>query len=127
GVRIREGKEIAVLTTGNLLADCLDAADDLARDGVDVTVVHMPTVKPLDEEFLSEVASKHDHIVTAEEHSVIGGLGGAVAEYLAERIGPPLHRIGIPDCFCEVTGSYEQLKDRYGISARAIAERIRSL
>ncbi|MEW6357965.1 MAG: transketolase C-terminal domain-containing protein [Planctomycetota bacterium] len=127
GIHLREGKNIALLTTGNLLADCLDAADDLSKDGIEIAVVHLPTVKPMDEALLGEIASEHDRIVTVEEHSVIGGLGGAVAEFLCEHGGLPVHRIGIPDCFCEVTGSYEQLKDRYGLGARAIAERIRSL
>jgi len=127
GIALRHGKDIALLTTGNLLADCLDAVDALAGKGIEVAVVHLPTVKPLDEKLVSRIASEHKRIVTAEEHSVIGGLGGAVAEFLSERGGPPVHRIGTPDCFCEVTGSYEELKGRYGISARAIAERIRSL
>jgi len=126
-IPMRDGRDLAVVTTGNLVGDCLDAADAVAGAGLDVSVVHMPTVKPLDERAIAALALQVRHIVTVEEHSVVGGLGGAVAEFIAERGGPRVHRIGIPDVFCETVGTAEQIKDRYGLSARAIAERIREI
>jgi len=124
GVVLREGKDATVIACGILVSHALRAAAELARDKIDVQVINMHTIKPLDREKVME-AAKGKVIVTAEEHSVIGGLGSAVAEVIAEEGGKvPVKRIGIQDTFCGI-GPTDELRKKYGLTSEAIIEAIR--
>ncbi|NPV08573.1 MAG: transketolase family protein [Anaerolineae bacterium] len=118
GAVLREGRDVAIVNCGVLLSRCLRAAEELASRGISATVVNLPTLKPLDEELLLQVAEA-GAVVTVEEHTVIGGLGGAVAEFLSAHRPTPLQMVGIHDTFTE-TGPYEGLLDRWGMSVADI-------
>ncbi len=122
---LREGDAVTVLATGMMVREALDAAELLAVQGIECTVVDMHTIKPLDEECLNTAVAKSKLIVTVEEHSIIGGLGGAVAEYLAERDNTPrLVRIGVKDNFCKL-GDIRYCWEQHGLTAPQIADRIK--
>ena len=124
-LRTGDGR-IRLVGTGTQSSRTLEAAGILATGGLDVSVIHVPVIKPLDGDALLHVLEGAELVVTVEEHTVIGGLGGAVAELLAERGGgPPLRRIGLPDVFGE-SGPNDALLEHYGLSATAIAERVRA-
>ena len=101
------------------------AADGLAADGLDVGVVHVPVITPLDSDGLMETIGRRRLVITVEEHTINGGLGGAVAEVLAERGGPRLRRIGIQDTYGE-SGPNDDLLERHGLSSARVADRVRS-
>jgi transketolase len=127
---IREGSDALLISTGVLLKRNLDAADVLRSRGLTVAVMHVPTVKPLDVEAILERASRVPVIVTAEEHSTIGGLGSAIAEVLAEaNFSAPkkFRRIGIPDVFPDRYGSQDSLMQRYNITTEAICATVEHL
>jgi transketolase len=127
---MREGGDALIVTTGICLGPAKEAAQALAAKGIQAAVLHMPTVKPLDTAALIERAAAVPVIVSVEEHSVIGGLGGAVAETLAEAdfvCAKRFRRIGIPDIFPDAYGSQKGLLERYGITAGAIASTIEGL
>jgi transketolase len=120
--QIRDGRDVTLIGVGTLLARCLEAADLLATRGIAARVLDMSTIKPLDSEAVLSAARETRAIITAEEHSVIGGLGGAVAELVAEvGVGVPVRRIGLRDRFAESGGYYEML-DKFGMSATDIAK-----
>ena len=119
----KEGYEVFSAQNG---AEALKAADLLAAEGIRATVVNMHTVKPLDEDAVLSVAEKCGAVVTAEEHSVIGGLGSAVAEVLAGRSGAKFARVGIEDRFGQ-SGTPAELFADYGLTAENIAENARRL
>jgi transketolase len=124
---LREGRDVLVISSGILTMRALEAAQDLARDNIDVAVMHSPTIKPLDEASLVEaVRHKHRLVVVAENHSVIGGLGEAVAAaLLRHRVQPAgFQMAGLPDAFLDA-GALPTLHDRYGISREALAGRIK--
>lgn len=127
-VTVREGRDVAIASTGTMLAPSLEAADRLAREGIDAAVLHFPTVKPFDAQSICQAAAITGLIVSVEEHNVTGGLGSAVAEALAEwGGGAKLARLGLPDTFAHAVGSREFLLDHYGLGAAGIADRIRGL
>ncbi len=101
-VTLRDGKDVTIISAGIEVAEALQAADLLEKDGVSARVLDMFTIKPIDEDAIVSAAKETGAIVTAENHSIIGGLGGAVAEVLAEKYPAPLERIGIRDVFGEV-------------------------
>jgi transketolase len=123
---MREGKDGLVVTTGITLGMGLEAADTLAAKGINITLLHMHTIKPLDVEAVKRYASRVPIIVTVEEHSLVGGMGSAVAEVIAEEDFGEVkrfRRIGIPDAFAEEYGSQDSLMKSCGISAgRIVAE-----
>ncbi len=122
-LRTGDGR-VRLISTGTQTSRTLEAAELLATGGLDVTVVHVPVIKPFDGAGLLRSIAGAGLVVTVEEHTVIGGLGGAVAEILAERGGgPPLRRIGIPDVFGE-SGPNDALLEHYGLSAARVAERV---
>ncbi|WP_068118786.1 transketolase family protein [Tropicimonas marinistellae] len=122
---IREGKDALVISTGIMTMRALDAAEDLARDGIDVAVLHCPTIKPLDTETILAEAGKGRLTVVAENHTRLGGLGEAVATtLLTAGVHPVFRQIGLPDAFLEA-GALPTLHDMYGISRRAVAEQIK--
>ncbi|MEI6499995.1 MAG: transketolase C-terminal domain-containing protein, partial [Armatimonadota bacterium] len=120
-VRLREGTAATVIACGPIVAEALRAGELLAQRGLAVTVLDMHTVKPLDTEAVLRAARETPLLVTLEEHTVIGGLGGAVAEALAEAgAGTPLRRLGLQDTFAAMSGSHEDVKRRHGLTAEAI-------
>lgn len=128
--RMREGNDALVVSTGTMLKTALDAAALLAAQAIDTAVLHMPTVKPLDSEALLQCAAPVRAIVSLEEHSVIGGLGSAVAEVIAEAgFDRPkrFRRFGFPDVFPDKYGSQSQLLTRYGLTAPAVVAAIQEL
>ena len=118
-VTVRPGNDVTLIGTGLMLSRCLEAADALAGEGVDARVLEVHTIKPLDVEAVLQAARETGALVTAEEHSIIGGLGGAVAEAVADACPVPVKRVGINDRFAE-TGPYRDLLDRYGMSVEDI-------
>jgi transketolase len=109
-----------------MTTNCLAAADLLSKDGHDVSVVHVHTIKPLDEETVLEFADDAELVVTVEEGTRIGGFGSAVADLLLEKLGvaiPPVVRIGLPDAFPQKYGSQEELFELYGLTPVQIAAR----
>lgn len=124
-VTLREGTDVTLVATGTAVARALAAAQVLKADGIDARVLHMPTVKPLDEEALVAAARETAGIVTAEE-ALTSGLGGAVAELLATRQPSRMRFVGVPDTFAP-TGSVDWLMDHFGINAEGIATVAREL
>ena len=120
GYVLRRGDDVTVISTGVQTTRVLEAAELLAAKGVSAHVLHLPTLKPLDEEAIVDAAAKTGLVVTAEEHSLIGGLGGAVAETLAEHRPTPMLRMGIRDVFGE-SGPNRALLEKYGLDAQAVA------
>ena len=119
-----EGKHAAIIATGIMVAEALKARDQLKAEGIDAGVINMSTIKPLDRDAVIAAATRCGAIVTAEEHSIIGGLGGAVAEVLAESAPAPLVRIGLKDTF-GTSGDGEGLLKHYGLSAGDIAAAVK--
>jgi transketolase len=119
---VREGADVTLASTGAILPETLAAADALAAAGVDATVLHYGTVKPFDGAALAAAAARTRAVVTVEEHTIVGGLGSAAAETLAEHgVGARLRRVGLPDTFAHAVGSREHLLQQYGITADAVA------
>lgn len=119
-----EGKDAAIIATGIMVAEALKARDQLKAAGIDAGVINMSTIKPLDADAVVAAAKRCGAIVTAEEHSIIGGLGGAVAEVLAEAAPVPLVRVGVRDAF-GTSGDQDGLLRHYGISAENIAAEVK--
>jgi transketolase len=129
-VPMRDGDDALILTTGVGLQVSLAAADLLAQQGVRAAVVHLPTIKPLDTPEVLANVERVPAVVTVEEHTIIGGLGGSVAELLAESdllAGRRFKRIGIPDVFPDKYGEQNGLMKHYGISADNVAAEVRAL
>jgi transketolase len=124
---LRSGEDIALVSTGAQTSRTVQAADLLAASGTEVTVVHVPFLKPLDQQALLAALAGHRFVVSVEEHSIVGGLGSLVAESLAESGGgPTLRRIGIPDVWGE-SASNQFLLERFGLSPERIADSVRAL
>ncbi len=121
-----EGRDAMIIATGIMVSESLKARDLLKAEGIDAGVINMSTIKPLDAEAVITAAKRCGAIVTAEEHSIIGGLGGAVAEVLAESAPVPLVRVGIRDAF-GTSGDSEELLKHYGISAENIAASVKEV
>lgn len=118
---LREGADVAIFAIGDLVCMALEAAKALEAQGVSAAVVDLHTVKPLDRQLVLDMAQKTGHLVTAEDHSIIGGLGSAVAEVLSEQPLASLRRIGLNDTF-GVTGSREDLARHFGLTPQHIAQ-----
>jgi transketolase len=123
---VREGRDITLISTGTQTPRVVDAADILAANGIDAHVVHMPTIKPIDVAGVVEAAEKTGRVVTVEEHTVIGGLGSAVAETLSEYRPTRVDRIGLQDHYTE-SATDEELLDMYCLSAERVAQRVQKL
>lgn len=121
GVLLREGTDVTVVATGLMVNEALNAAEMLAQEGISVRVINIHTIKPLDKEIILKAAQETGTIVTAEEHSIIGGLGSAVAEAVCEGCPVPVRRIGVNDTFGHSGPAVELLK-QFGLSAEHIAE-----
>ena len=125
GIVLKEGKDVAIIANGLEVAEALEAAKMLEADGISAKVINIHTIKPLDEELVLAAAKETGKIVTAEEHSIIGGLGGAVCELLAEKYPVPVCRIGIKDVFGE-SGPAKELIEKYGLDAKSIYETVKA-
>ncbi len=123
---VREGNDVTVFSSGVQTTRAYEAAEQLAGDGIDVHLVHVPTIKPLDIEGIVAAARKTGFVITSEEHTIIGGLGGAVAETLGEHHPVPVKRIGLADTFGE-SGPNDALLEKYGISIDKTAADIKAL
>ena len=121
---VREGGDVTLVSTGAQTPRVVDAAALLEADGIEAHVLHVPTLKPLDEGAVVAAAERTGRVVTIEEHSIIGGLGGAVAETLSARRPTLVTRLGLPDIYTE-SAPNAALLDRYGLSAERVAERVR--
>lgn len=124
GVVLREGSDVTIVATGIMVASALEAAEKMAAEGISAEVINIHTIKPLDREVIVKSAQKTGKVVTAEEHSIIGGLGGAVCEALCEEYPVPVCRIGINDVFGE-SGSAGALLVKYGLDGDGVYNKVR--
>ena len=124
GVLLREGKDVTIIATGITVSSALEAADMLATDGISAEVINIHTIKPLDEELVITSAKKTGKVVTAEEHSVIGGLGSAVCDCLSLNCPTPVLKIGMQDIFGE-SGSANALVEKYGLDGKGVYESVK--
>ena len=126
GVTLRDGVDATLVSTGAQSARVYEAAEILAEHRIEVRVLHLSTIKPLDQEALIRAAVDTGYIITVEEQSVLGGLGGAVAELVSDLCPVPVKRLGIKDCFGE-SGPNDLLLDKYRLSATCVAEDVETL
>lgn len=126
---VTDGNDAALLFTGAIGDEVLEACKQLAVEGISVAVVSFPSVKPIDADAIADLAARFGVLVTVEEHSVLGGLGGAVAEVVSGLPDPRarLVRVGLDDRYSSIVGSQKYLRDVYGMSARKIADRVREV
>jgi transketolase len=125
-VVVRVGTDVTLISTGTQTPRVVDAAELLEADGIDAHVIHVPTLKPLDVEAIVAGAERTGRVITVEEHTIIGGLGGAVAETLSEHRPTRVNRIGLRDVYPE-SGPNDALLDIYGLSAARVAEQVRAI
>ena len=125
GVVLREGKDLTIIATGLEVAESLAAAEMLAADGIEAKVINIHTIKPLDEDLVVAAAKETGKVVTVEEHSVIGGLGGAVCEVLSEKAPTKVLKIGMNDMYGE-SGPAKALLEKYGLDANGIYNKIKA-
>jgi transketolase len=116
GRLLRPGRDVTLVTTGSMTGRCMLAAQELAAKGIDARVLELHTIKPLDTEIIQQAAEETGALVTAEEHTILGGLGGAVAEVLVETHPVPMERVGIRDHFCPTGRNVDVLMDACGLS-----------
>lgn len=124
-ITMREGKDVAIIAAGLPVASAMEAAEKLAAEGIEARVIDMHTIKPLDEEAVLRAAKEIGKIVTVEEHSIIGGLGSAVAEVLAEQCPAKLKRVGIYDRYTE-SGPAEALIHHYGLDGEGVYNTVKA-
>ena len=123
---LKEGTDVSIMANGLMVAMALEAAVELATEGISVSVVNVASVKPLDEETIVRVAKQTKAVVTAEEHNIIGGLGSAIAEVLGEQLPTPMVRVGIRDTFGE-SGSPQELLEKYGLTKADLVKAVRAV
>lgn len=124
--RVRSGQDVTIASTGSILASAISAAELLADEGIDTAILHFGTVKPLDHDAVREALADTGLIVALEEHTIVGGLGGAIAEVAAQEGQGRVLRAGFPDCFVEEVGSREHLLRHYGLDGAGVADRVRA-
>ena len=124
GVVLREGKDVTIVATGLCVSSALEAAEKLAADGIDAKIINIHTFKPLDEELIVAAAKETGKVVTVEEHSVIGGLGSAVCDALAEKCPVPVKKIGVQDVFGE-SGPAVALLAKYKLDGEGVYEQVK--
>lgn len=125
GITLKEGTDVTILATGLEVCESVEAAKLLAADGIDAEVINIHTIKPLDEALVIASANKTGKVVTVEEHSVIGGLGSAVAEVLCEKAPTKMLRIGVEDRFGE-SGPASELIHKYELDAEGIYKKVKA-
>ena len=126
GMQLRDGKDVTIIATGYMVHLAIEAAETLAAEGIDARVINIHTIKPLDKEIILKAAKETGAIVTAEEHSIVGGLGSAVAETICEGCPVPMLRVGVEDKFGK-SGKVPPLLEEYGLTAANIADKVRAV
>lgn len=124
GVELTEGNDVAIIATGLMVNEALMAADELKKEGINARVINMATIKPLDKDIVIKAAKETGAIVTAEEHNVIGGLGGAVSEVICENYPVPVVKLGVEDTFGR-SGPAAELLHLYGLDAEHIVAKVK--
>ena len=124
GVVLKEGNDATIIACGMMVNEALIAADMLKEENINVRVINMSTIKPIDTELIIKAAKETKAIVTAEEHSIIGGLGSAVSEVVSENCPTIVKKVGINDCFGE-SGTPAELLEKYGLTAKHIVEKVK--
>lgn len=125
GEVLKEGKDLTIVATGLLVSSALEAADALLADGISAEVINIATIKPLDEKLIIASAKKTGKVVTAEEHSIIGGLGSAVCETLSEYAPVPVYRIGVRDTFGQ-SGTAAALVEKYELDGKGVYKQVKA-
>ncbi|MGM9661025.1 MAG: transketolase family protein [Faecousia sp.] len=124
-IPVQEGTRVAIFSTGDIYGEVAAAREILERSGIRPTIFTFPTIKPMDAQTVIACAQSHELIVTCEEHNIVGGLGTAVAEVMAETSSRArLLRVGIPDSYCTTVGTQSHLREQYGLTGEQIARRI---
>ena len=126
GITLAEGNDVAIIATGIMVEAALEAKEELAKEGINTRVINIHTIKPIDEELIIKAAKETGVIVTAEEHSVIGGLGSAVAEVVSENCPVPVLRVGVKDTFGE-SGKPNELLEKYGLTSNDIVNKVKEV
>lgn len=125
GIVLKEGKDVTIVATGLTVPESMEAAKLLAADGIDAEVINIHTIKPLDDDLIIASAKKTGKVVTAEEHSIIGGLGSAVCDVLSEKCPTPVYRIGMRDVYGE-SGTAGELIHKYLLDAEGIYKQVKA-
>ena len=126
GIQLRDGNDITIIATGLMVGDAIAAGEELAKDGINARIINIHTIKPLDEEIVLKAAKETGIIVTVEEHSVIGGLGSAVADVVTEKCPVPVHKIGVYDVF-GMSGPAPDLLKKFGLSKESIIDKVKDV
>ena len=126
GNLVRDGKDVTIVATGIMVSEAMAAAEKLKEDGIDARIIDIHTIKPIDEEILIKAAQETGAIVTAEEHSIIGGLGSAVAEVIVKNCPVKMAMVGQKDTYGE-SGKPDELKKKYGMIAEDIEAAVKNL
>ena len=124
GITLAEGNDVAIIATGIMVEAALEAKEELAKEGINARVINIHTIKPIDEELIIKAAKETGVIVTAEEHSIIGGLGSAVAEVVSEKCPVPVLRVGVKDTLGE-SGKPNELLEKYGLTSKDIVNKVK--
>ena len=124
GITLAEANDVAIIATGIMVEAALEAKEELAKEGINARVINIHTIKPIDEELIIKAAKETGVIVTAEEHSIIGGLGSAVAEVVSENCPVPVLRVGVKDTFGE-SGKPNELLEKYGLTSNDIVNKVK--
>ena len=126
GEILRKGNDAVIFATGTMVHESLKAAEELKEENIDVYVVNIHTIKPLDEKLVIDLAKKTNCVLTAEDHNIIGGLGSAIAEVLSENYPCLMKRIGMQDRYGE-SGKPAELYEKYGLNAKAIVKHVKGI
>jgi len=126
GVELKSGKDVTIIATGVMVAKALEASEALEVEGISARVINISTIKPIDKDIIIKAAKETKAIVTAEEHSIIGGLGSAVAEVLVEDCPVPMKRVGVDDTFGE-SGTGEAVLEKYGLTSENIVNNVKRI
>lgn len=126
GVELKKGKDVTIIATGIMVEKALKAGEMLEKEGISTRIIDISTIKPIDKDIIIKAAKETKKIITAEEHSIIGGLGSAVAEVLSENYPVLLSRIGVEDTFGE-SGTVDDVLEKYGLTAENIYNRVKKI
>ena len=126
GVCVADGKDVTIVATGLMVSMALEAKEMLAEEGIDARIINIHTIKPIDKDILAKAAEETGALVTAEEHTIYGGLGSAVAEVLVENCPVPMARVGVEDTFGR-SGTVPALMEYYGLTAENIAKKAKEV
>ena len=123
-IRDRDGSDVTIVATGLMVYEALQAFEELRKEGINAKVINIHTIKPIDENLLIKAAKETGAIVTAEEHSVVGGLGSAVAETIVQSCPVPMQFVGVKDVFAE-SGPWKELLKKYGLTSSDIVKAVK--